>query len=194
MRKLCLVVYPSTENISETSAQLISDFPPTEDPVYIIGRKYSSLHGLYCSYLLFCILFLIFVELSEIRQDVKTRIWCTYRRNFFPIGDSGFTSDSGWGCMLRTGQMILAQALCNIQLGRDWQWNYTNANKLKHCYDVDVVNVEYEKYCKYRQILKMFSDVKTAPYSIHQIALMGACEGKNVGEWFGPNTIAQVLK
>ena len=54
--------------------------------------------------------------------------------------------------------------------------------------------VEYEKYIKYRQILKLFADIKTAPYSIHQIALMGACEGKNVGEWFGPNTVAQVLK
>ena len=40
----------------------------------------------------------------------------------------------------------------------------------------------------------MFEDKRSAPYSIHQIALMGVSYGKQVGEWFGPNTIAQVLK
>lgn len=40
----------------------------------------------------------------------------------------------------------------------------------------------------------MFEDKRCAPYSIHQIALMGVSYGKQVGEWFGPNTIAQVLK
>lgn len=40
----------------------------------------------------------------------------------------------------------------------------------------------------------MFEDKRSAPYSIHQIALAGVSHGKQVGEWFGPNTIAQVLK
>jgi cysteine protease ATG4 len=40
----------------------------------------------------------------------------------------------------------------------------------------------------------MFEDRRTAAYSIHQIALMGASEGKEVGQWFGPNTVTQVLK
>jgi cysteine protease ATG4 len=40
----------------------------------------------------------------------------------------------------------------------------------------------------------MFEDRRAAPYSIHQIALMGASEGKEVGQWFGPNTVTQVLK
>lgn len=60
--------------------------------------------------------------------------------------------------------------------GRDWIWTPST-------YD-----------SKYHQILKMFEDNKSAPYSIHQIALMGASEGKQVGDWFGPNTVAQVLK
>ena len=144
-----------------------------------------------------------FAELADIRSDVFSIIWVTYRRNFPSIGDSNMTSDSGWGCMLRTGQMVLAQAFCKLHLGRDWRWKYTDSIALQKLIE-DQTNggqdekklspTEYEKYVKYRQILKLFADLKTAPYSIHQIALMGVCEGKNVGEWFGPNTVAQVLK
>ncbi|CAF4870161.1 unnamed protein product, partial [Rotaria magnacalcarata] len=40
----------------------------------------------------------------------------------------------------------------------------------------------------------MFIDKRHSSYSIHQIVQMGDSEGKSVGQWFGPNTIAQVLR
>ncbi|OTF83828.1 cysteine protease ATG4B-like protein, partial [Euroglyphus maynei] len=147
------------EQMDETNPK---DFPPTDDPVYILGKKYSSLY-----------------ELNEIRSDVGSNIWMTYRRNFTPIGDTNFTSDSGWGCMLRCGQMVLARAFINLYLGRDWRWNYTNLESIKQLLKDDE---ELKKYLIYKNILKMFADQKTSPYSIHQIALMGVCEGKNVGQ------------
>lgn len=146
----------------ETS-DLNDDFPPTEDPVWILGIKYSSLH-----------------ELEELRNDIKSRIWITYRKNFVAIGGpNGHTTDSGWGCMLRCGQMALAQALCIRHMTREWRWTQ------KYTLEADL---------QYREVLKLFEDKKTCIYSIHQIAQMGASEGKPVGNWFGPNTIAQVLK
>lgn len=112
-----------------------------------------------------------------IRQDIQSRLWFTYRRGFVPIGGGdGLTSDKGWGCMLRCGQMVLGQALVILHLGRDWLWDAISRDPV------------------YLKILKKFEDNRHAPYSIHQIALMGASEGKEVGQWFGPNTIAQVLK
>lgn len=73
--------------------------------------------------------------------DFESRIWMTYRSNFPPIprveGDDksasmtlgvrlrsqlvdtqGFTSDTGWGCMIRSGQSLLANALSMLVLGR----------------------------------------------------------------------------
>lgn len=78
--------------------------------------------------------------------------------------------------MLRCGQMVLAQALINLHLGRNWEWDPET------------------KDSQYLKIIEKFEDKRTAPFSIHQIAVMGQSEGKNIGEWFGPNTVAQVLK
>lgn len=108
---------------------------------------------------------------------VRSRIWCTYRKGFGPIGGTGPTSDSGWGCMLRCGQMMVAQALMNMKLGPNWKWR-PNELQIK----------------EYYKILKRFSDERSSPFSIHQIAQMGVQEGKKVGDWFGPNTVAQVFK
>ena len=48
---------------------------------------------------------------------------------------------------------------------------------------------------KYLDIVSLFEDSKKPVYSIHQIALMGeSTEKKPVGTWFGPNTVAQVLR
>lgn len=177
----------------------IQDFPPSDEPVYILGKKYSSLHGNAYKNIYSIFIISLLLELSDIRLDVSSRIWLTYRRNFAAIGDTVITSDSGWGCMLRVGQMVLAQALCHLHLGRDWRWNYRTFSSVQELLRNSVLDNNnksvYDKYCLYRKILMLFADIKTAPYSIHQIALMGMSEeDKNVGEWFGPNTVAQVLK
>lgn len=55
--------------------------------------------------------------MDYLNDNVKSRLLFTYRRNFPGIGESGMTSDRGWGCMLRCGQMVIAQALINQHLG-----------------------------------------------------------------------------
>uniref|UniRef100_A0A7N5ZVX5 Cysteine protease n=1 Tax=Anabas testudineus TaxID=64144 RepID=A0A7N5ZVX5_ANATE len=136
------------------------DFPETSEPVWILGKEYNAL-----------------TEKDDILSDVTSRLWFTYRKNFPPIGGTGPTSDTGWGCMLRCGQMILGEALMRRHLGRDWRW--ARGQKQRE---------------EYISILNAFIDKKDSYYSIHQIAQMGVGEGKPIGQWYGPNTVAQVLK
>ncbi|XP_018117516.1 cysteine protease ATG4B isoform X1 [Xenopus laevis] len=135
------------------------DFPETAEPVWVLGRKYSAL-----------------TEKEQLLNDITSRLWFTYRRNFQAIGGTGPTSDTGWGCMLRCGQMIFAQALICRHVGRDWRWD------------------KQKPKGEYLNILTAFLDKKDSYYSIHQIAQMGVGEGKYIGQWYGPNTVAQVLR
>ncbi|KAJ5288463.1 hypothetical protein N7478_001493 [Penicillium angulare] len=128
--------------------------------------------------------------------DFESRLWMTYRSNFPPIPHShnpnatssmtlgvrlrsqlmdsqGFTSDTGWGCMIRSGQSLLANTLCILLLA--WRKG-------------DQPNEE-------SKILAMFADHPDAPFSIHRFVQCGADScGTHPGEWFGPSATARCIE
>lgn len=101
---------------------------------------------------------------------------CTYRKNFPPLGSPQYTSDRGFGCMMRCGQMLLAEALTQLHIGRNWRWRSDTKDQT------------------YLKIVNKFEDTKSAVFGIHQIAIMGQDSGKKISEWYSPNVIAQVIK
>ncbi|KAI9822353.1 MAG: Cysteine protease atg4 [Pycnora praestabilis] len=131
-------------------------------------------------------------------DDFESRIWLTYRSNFPPIAKSqnpnassamsfsvrlrshlvdqgGFTSDTGWGCMIRSGQSLLANALVMLKLGRDWRKGHREDEE--------------------RHIISLFADDPRAPFSVHRFVSHGASAcGKHPGEWFGPSATARCIE
>ena len=57
-----------------------------------------------------------YTEHEKLLNKLKNIPWFSYRKDFEQIKnkDDIYTSDAGWGCMLRASQMILAQGLCKI--------------------------------------------------------------------------------
>ncbi|CAD5228168.1 unnamed protein product [Bursaphelenchus okinawaensis] len=132
--------------------------PKFDEFTYLMGKCYCS------------------SDKEQINAAAKALCWFTYRTNFPAIGGDGPTTDKGWGCMLRCGQMLMAEALKTVHLGRGWEWTEKSPEE------------------NYRRLIRMFQDKRTSLFSLQQIAQMGVSEGKRMCEWFGPNTIAQCLK
>ncbi|KAK4054648.1 Cysteine protease atg4 [Microbotryomycetes sp. JL221] len=145
-------------------------------------------------------------------RDFYSRVALTYRTGFPPIPCSdqgmlgngmfnaisqtlnrsartsdGLSSDAGWGCMLRTGQSMLANALIFTHLGRGWRRSLSREGG---------VTTSTTDFATYSRIVSMFIDspAPLAPFSVHRFAEMGQRLGKAVGQWFGPSTAAGAIK
>lgn len=80
--------------------------------------------------------------------------------------------------------MLLAQALITHFLGRAWRFDadsqvYTTAEDHIH-----------------RKIIRWFGDQQSrnSPFSLHKLVELGKKNGKKIGEWYGPGSVAHVLK
>jgi hypothetical protein len=152
---------------------------------------------------------------TPLEQDIYSRLWFTYRKDFLPLdGNPKYTSDCGWGCMLRSGQMLLAQAL----MIHHFDMNWSLFKSLKNKKDLQT----------YRDILSLFNDrpqMNECPFGLHNMLQIadehlknsqdkidqnqistntisaknnGSTTGKKltsrVGTWFGPTAVCTLLR
>ena len=110
-------------------------------------------------------------------SDFKSRIILTYRYNIPSL--LNYSSDIGWGCTIRSGQMILAETLLRMNLGRQWRLYHNKSHSLAH-----------------KNILNYFIDVPSKDhfFSIQNITHYGLKYNKNIGDWYGPETISKVIR
>ncbi|KAI5557877.1 hypothetical protein BDE02_17G000500 [Populus trichocarpa] len=110
--------------------------------------------------------------LAAFNHDFSSRILVTYRKGFDAIEDSKLTSDVSWGCMLRSSQMLVAQALLFHRLGRSWR------KPLDKPLDREYV-----------EILHLFGDSESSAFSIHNLLRAGKAYGLAAGSWVGPYAV-----
>ncbi|KAL8949878.1 MAG: hypothetical protein Q9222_004051 [Ikaeria aurantiellina] len=153
---------------------------------------------------------------SDFLDDFESRIWFTYRSGFSIIQRSdeanaknsmtfavrlrsqlidqgGFSSDTGWGCMIRSGQSLFANALFILRLGRG-----TIAPLLSCTRGTANNTVDWRRGTQQdeeRELLSLFADHPNAPFSIHRFVEHGASAcGKHPGQWFGPSAAARCIQ
>ncbi|CCW68458.1 unnamed protein product [Phytomonas sp. Hart1] len=109
-----------------------------------------------------------------ITEGTQRLLYFSYRNCFSQL-PNGSTTDSGWGCLLRTGQMVLGQILMRY-----------NA----HCTSV-IPTAEVEKVRQQTQLL--FMDTPTAPFSIHQLEMEAHKFGISYGTWLSPTQACRAM-
>ena len=153
---------------------------------YILGKTYHPINDYHAK-----------------RDDEANLFWFTYRCDFLEIKPYGITSDAGWGCMLRSAQMLFAQVMRMHFKGRGWRAERSLKMKRQDSF--------------LRNVLSWFADYPCAPrlgegsstisgggsgisgseswYSLHNMVAAG-CARYDVlpGEWFGPGTACHVLR
>lgn len=122
--KLVLLQFAETlYHISGWTVKVKTNFSK-DSPVWLLGRCYhrkldeplDDSQAIACSEDMIGVM--DWEGIEGFRLDFQSRLWLTYRREFPILNGSNFTTDCGWGCMLRSGQMLLAQALVCHFLGR----------------------------------------------------------------------------
>lgn len=102
----------------------------------------------------------------ETKNLISKKSWYTYRHSFEPITDSVLTSDAGWGCAVRVGQMLLAEAISRLE-----PQGSMSVHRLH------------------------FFDTNDSAFSLHSLVKNFAKSDKSkIGTWLGPNDVSHSLK
>lgn len=132
---------------------------------YVLGKTYHPIN-----------------DYASRRDDESSLFWFTYRCDFHEIAPYAITSDAGWGCMLRSAQMLLAQTLKLHFRSRDWKTPQSLARRRQDPF--------------VRSMLTWFADFPSTTefiYSLHNMVAAGVKYDKLPGEWHGPQSACYVL-
>ncbi|XP_070704832.1 cysteine protease atg4da-like [Pempheris klunzingeri] len=159
-------------------------------------------------------------EREHFRRTFTSLLWMTYRRGFPTLAGCSLTTDSGWGCVLRTGQMLLAQGLLLHLMPPGWTWSVSH-HAVKDDMDLPVAHhtdtaeqrldfkegpgkrgrklsldsrLDRPPEATHRQVVSWFADHPAVPFGIHQLVELGKSSGKKAGDWYGPSIAAHILR
>ena len=114
-------------------------------------------------------------NIIEIEDIIYSKLYFTYRSNFPKLKNTYLTNDIGWGCTVRSGQMLIGNTLLRKKFGLNW------------IYDKSIISNEYHK------IIYYFQDNYDGIYSIHNLTQFYKCIGHKPGDWIGPYSFCSIL-
>ena len=179
-------------------------FTPNEKSIMqIFNKSYSSINS------------------DFINQKLNQLIYISYRNNYKPQINSKnksiYNSDCGWGCMIRSSQMILARAIYKIFKyeeglnGKKIDKNQLIKKVIYYFLDNDLILSENDKENtgKYFGMDNYISKLKEynkkskrkkgeiyafePPFSIQKICIIGEILGKTCGEWFSDFDLPKIF-
>eukprot|EP00116_Pleurobrachia_bachei_P004532 sb/3464794/ len=120
---------------------------------------------------------------------------------FTCLPGTSLSSDTGWGCMLRTGQMLLATALQIHSFGRRWRRpgshkenKYYTDTQFQESRLVLHTDIQFQE-SRFRGLIKLFGDKRSEPFSLQQMLKIGKEHlNKAYGEWYGPSSVSYVIR
>ena len=124
---------------------------------YVLGKPYHPIR-----------------DYSIRRDDESSLFWFTYRCDFPEIKPYAISTDTGWGCMLRSAQMLIGQALRLHFKSRDWRSPSSLSSQRQDPF--------------LRSFLTWFADFPSTNeciYSLHNMVASGLANyDKLPGEWY----------
>ena len=135
--------------------------------IFLLGRTYHPVH-----------------EYHARKEFEASLYWFTYRCDFPEITPYRITSDAGWGCMLRSAQMLLGHTLRIHFKSKHWK----PPTSLAKCQEDTFV----------QGLMTWFADFPSkteSVYSLHNMVAAGFAKYETLpGEWYGPKTACYVLR
>ena len=139
-----------------------------------------------------------------LKKELKKILYISYRNNYKPQinikNNYTYTSDCGWGCMIRSSQMIFAKILFEIfELNSDKKNEDDQELLVKQIIpffmdnNLKLDDIKYHEMDNYINKLKYYFQLKNKnnqiiyidpPFSIHKICRIGEIFGRTCGEWF----------
>lgn len=137
-------------------------------------------------------------EKQKLKYNFNKIIYFCYRKNTYPMKSRfniNISRDSGWGCMVRCGQMIMARAIYKYLKSKTFSTEKAISETIKYLLDMPYSDKNFPSIFSSILSKNQNEKIKTfkifPPFGIHMHCLLGKFYNKYAGEWFSDVNICQ---